>query len=193
MAGARPSPAGRTNSRCASPTPRRCAWFTAGPGNPWCSLHPLLPEAELKALLADVAETTVVAAHSHLPLDRRAGRWQLINPGTVGVPLDGQPGCARYALLEGSPAGWRVEQQCVTYDLAPLYAEFTHQRFVEEYGVSAQLVVEEFRRARLQLHPFNVWRQDCGLDGPPTAADLARFRAEDIWRYTPPEYHFGRG
>ena len=77
------------------------------PGNPWCSLHPLLPEAELKALLTDVAETTVVAAHSHLPLDRRAGRWQLVNPGTVGVPLDGEPGFAHYARcsMAARPAG----------------------------------------------------------------------------------------
>lgn len=163
------------------------------PGDPWRSLHPLLPEAELEAMLAGVEETTVVAAHSHLPLNRRVGRWQLVNPGTVGVPLDGRPGCARYALLQGSPAGWRVEQQCVTYDLEPLFAEFTRQGFVDEYGVTAQLVIEEFRTAYLQVHPFNLWRQASCPDAPPDAALLARFREANILQYTPREYHCGRG
>ena len=162
------------------------------PGDPWCSLHPLLSEAEVAARLEGVAETTVVAAHSHLPLDRRAGRWQLINPGTVGVPLGGEPGFAHYALLDGSEAGWHVRQQCVAYDPAPLFAEFARQRFVENYGVSAQLVVEEFRTAYMQLHPFNRWRIACCPDAPLNAATLARFRAADIWHYTPPEYHSGR-
>lgn len=165
--------------------------FHGAPGDPWRSLHPLLPEAELASLLATVAETTVVSAHSHLPLQRRVGRRQLINPGTVGVPLDGRPGVAHYALLEGTPDGWRVEPQRVAYDQAPLFAEFARQRFVEQYGLTAQLVVEEFRTARLQVHPFNRWRQACCPDAPLDAATLARFRAVDIWRYTPPEYHIG--
>lgn len=162
------------------------------PGDPWRSLHPLLTQAELVALLEGVAEPCVAAAHSHLPLDRRAGRWQLINPGSVGVPLDGRPGVARYALLEGTPEGWRVEPQCVNYDPAPLFDEFERQGFVEQYGVTAQLVVEEFRSARLQVHAFNEWRRRCCPEAPLNAATLANFREADIWRYTPREYHIGR-
>ncbi|MCY4527028.1 MAG: metallophosphoesterase family protein [Anaerolineaceae bacterium] len=162
------------------------------PGDPWRSLHPLLPEAALVSLLAGVDEPVVLAAHSHLPLDRRAGRWHLINPGSVGVPLDGRPGVARYALLEGSAAGWRVEQHCVRYDPAPLFAEFERQRFVERFGITAQLVIEEFRQARLQVHAFNEWRRQCSPGSPLDANTLARFRAADIWQYTPMEYHVGR-
>ncbi len=163
------------------------------PGDPWRSLHPLLPEAEVARYLAGVAETTVVAAHSHLPLNRRVGRWQLINPGTVGVPLDGRPGVAHYALLQGTPAGWQVRQQRIPYDPTPLFAEFERQRFVARHGVTAQLVVKEFRTATLQVHPFNLWRQAGRLQGLPDAAQLARFREADILQYTPPEYHCGRG
>ena len=163
------------------------------PGDHLCSLHPLLDEATLAGRLAEVAEPTVVAAHSHLPLDRQAGGRHLINPGSVGVPLDGRPGIARYALLEGRPAGWSVRQQCVSYDLTPLFAEFARQGFAEQYGITAQLVIEEFRTATLQVHPFNVWRQSCCPRALLNAATLARFRAADILQYTPPEYHFGRG
>ena len=163
------------------------------PGDHLRSLHPLLPEAELVALLEGVEEPWVAAAHSHLPLQRRAGRWQVINPGSVGVPLDGRPGIARYALLQGGPAGWRVEPQCVHYDPAPLFAEFGRQRFVEQYGITAQLVVEEFRQARLQVHSFNQWRRRHCPGSPLDGEALAQFRAADIWQFTPPEYHIGRG
>ena len=51
----------------------------------------------------------------------------------------------------------------------------------------------KFRTAYMQLHPFNRWRMACCPDAPLDSATLARFRAVDIWRYTPPEYHSGRG
>ena len=166
--------------------------FHGAPADPWRSLHPLLSDAQLSALLADVAETTVVAAHSHLPLDRHVGRHHLVNPGSVGLPLDGRTGIANYALLDGARSGWQLRQQSVAFDPAPLFVEFARQRFVEQFGPSAQLVVEEFRSARLRLHPFNNWRQTSCPDAPLDAATLARFRAADIWRHTPPEYHIAR-
>jgi predicted phosphodiesterase len=161
------------------------------PGNPWKSLHPLLSEEEVMAALQGVEETTLIGAHSHLAMSRHVGRWHVLNPGSVGVPLDGD--CrASYMLLEGSESGWKPTFRRVPFDYEPLFAEFERQRFVEKYGVPGVLVVEEFKTARLQIHPFNLWRQAVHPGQPVTADLLAAFRQTDPWGYTPLEYHVNR-
>ena len=90
---------------------RRCAWCMARLATPGAAAS-LAFGGGGGARAEGVAETTVVAAHSHLPLDRRAGRWQLINPGTVGVPLGGEPAlpttrCSMAARPAGASAAAR--------------------------------------------------------------------------------------
>ena len=69
-------------------------------------------EAEL---LAGVAEPRVVFGHTHLQFKRAsAGGITLVNPGSVGLPLDGDTRAA-YALLH--PSG-EVELRRVAYDHA---------------------------------------------------------------------------
>ncbi len=54
----------------------------------------------------------VCVGHTHLPLHLDLGRWQLINPGSVGQPRDGDPRAA-YAVIEGG----KVEFRRVPYDI----------------------------------------------------------------------------
>ncbi len=63
-------------------------------------------------LLADVGERRLIFGHTHLPF-RRIGvaGIELINPGSVGMPFDGDPR-ASYALLSGDA----VEHRRVAYD-----------------------------------------------------------------------------
>ena len=136
-------------------------------GSPRDNTEPMYagsPEAELAAMLAGVEETTVVAAHTHLPLDRQVpGRpdgasWRLLNPGSVGVPLDGYF-VSRYLLLEGAPAGWTATAREVPLDPAPVLREFERQGFAAACGVIGHFVMAEFRNARLELPTFLSWRQ----------------------------------
>jgi len=112
-------------------------------------IFPTVGEAELALLLAGVSEGTIVAAHTHLPLDRRIGRWHILNPGSVGVPLQGEL-IASYLLLDGDQSGWRGTFRRVPIDNDVLFAAFTESGFAAECGVVGELVIDEFRTARLQ-------------------------------------------
>lgn len=72
--------------------------------------EPADDEAEL---LADVAEPRLVFGHTHLPFRRvSASGVELINPGSVGMPFDGDVRAA-YALLHENGS---VEHRRVAYD-----------------------------------------------------------------------------
>lgn len=71
------------------------------------------PAAEDARRLAGVGDRTVVFGHSHVQFPARDGpnATRLLNPGSVGQPLDGDPRAA-YALLDGG----EVELRRVEYD-----------------------------------------------------------------------------
>jgi predicted phosphodiesterase len=136
-------------------------------GSPRSNTEPMFPgatDADLAAMLAGVDEQTVIAAHTHLPMDRQVpGRpdgecWRVLNPGSVGNPLDGVAVC-RYLLLEGSAAGWRASARELPLDPGPVLRDFEREAFGQVCGVVGQLVMREHRHARIELLPFLTWRQ----------------------------------
>jgi diadenosine tetraphosphatase ApaH/serine/threonine PP2A family protein phosphatase len=71
------------------------------------------PAADEHELLAGVAERRLVFGHTHLPLRRVSdGGIELVNPGSVGMPFDGDPRAA-YAVLYDDD---QVEHRRVAYD-----------------------------------------------------------------------------
>lgn len=155
-------------------------------------LYPDLTDAQAAERLAGVDETIVIAAHTHLPMDRPAGRWRVLNPGSVGVPLDGAPGGvyqARYLVLEAVAGAWRAEFRAAPFDLRPVLETFAQQDFAAQYGVTAELVIQEFAQARLRIVPFLAWRAAQRPDAPLTPDLLAEFATINPWTYTPAAYH----
>jgi predicted phosphodiesterase len=150
-------------------------------------LYPTATEADITEALAGGEETTVVAAHTHLAMDRQVGRWHLLNPGTVGVPLSGQH-CASYMLLEGDADGWRATRRTLPLDPAPVLAEFERQDFVAQVGVVGQLVLREFANARLEAPPFLQWKQQHYPEAPLDEALLPAYAAADPRDYLPEPY-----
>jgi putative phosphoesterase len=65
-----------------------------------------------KARLGSINADYVCVGHSHVPFHIDFGRLQLINPGSVGQPRDGDPRCS-YAVLENG----RLEFRRVEYDI----------------------------------------------------------------------------
>ena len=61
---------------------------------------------------AGVHEGCIVTAHTHMQYDRRVGETRLLNPGSVGLPYELEPGHAYWALL-----GPDVELRRTAYDL----------------------------------------------------------------------------
>jgi predicted phosphodiesterase len=70
------------------------------------------PAARLERILTGVPEAVVVGGHTHQQFDRRAGRWRVVNAGSVGVPYEGRA-AAFWALL-----GPHVELRETAYDIA---------------------------------------------------------------------------
>ncbi|HEX8053219.1 MAG TPA: metallophosphoesterase family protein [Thermoleophilaceae bacterium] len=98
-------------------------------GSPVSDVRSFLPEpaGDEDELLAGVAADRLVFGHTHLQFRRRAARGiELINPGSVGMPFDGDPR-AGYALL-GDDGD--VELRRVAYDQAASAAA-VRERFPE--------------------------------------------------------------
>jgi predicted phosphodiesterase len=68
------------------------------------------PDDVVAGMLAGAQEATVVCGHTHMQVDRRVGRWRVVNAGSVGMPYEHEPG-ARWALL-----GPDVELRSTEYD-----------------------------------------------------------------------------
>ena len=84
-------------------------------GAPVSDVRSFLPEAADgdEELLGGVEARRVVFGHTHLAFERVGPRSvELVNPGSVGMPFDGDPRAA-YALLR---EGGEVEQRRVAYD-----------------------------------------------------------------------------
>lgn len=159
------------------------------PDDPWTAMYPGSPPMAIRQWLDGTAERAIIAAHSHVAMERHVAGRHIFNPGSVGVPLDGEHS-ASYMILEGRADGWSlVAHRRVPFELARLEAEFERQNFVARCGVTGQLVLEEFRAARLYLAPYIDWKLDAYPDGPDSPELLREFLALDNrCHWTPPDY-----
>jgi predicted phosphodiesterase len=108
------------------------------------------------------------------PIDRWVGEemlhrhWHLINPGSVGLPLNGDP-CAQFALLENVPedvelGGWRATMYRITYDRRPALAAYAETGMLAAGGVITQLFYWELVTAQPEIILFYRWAREHGLD-----------------------------
>lgn len=87
----------------------------ASPPSDVRSFSPESAPEEEDELLEGIAEPRLVFGHTHVPFVRTSsGGVELVNPGSVGMPFDGDPRAA-YALL--APGG-TIEHRRVAYDHA---------------------------------------------------------------------------
>jgi putative phosphoesterase len=95
-------------------------------GAPRSDMDSFLPEPADSddQLLAGVDARTVVFGHTHLPVDRQHDGIHLVNPGSVGLPFDGDPR-AHWALLHDDGG---AELRRVAYDVEEAAAGL-HERY----------------------------------------------------------------
>lgn len=86
----------------------------ASPKDPLYSyrLRPDLDDESLKKDLEGVRADIVLVGHTHLPMSRGAWTKVILNPGSVGQPLDGNPQVS-YAVIQNGVA----EIRRVAYDI----------------------------------------------------------------------------
>jgi diadenosine tetraphosphatase ApaH/serine/threonine PP2A family protein phosphatase len=95
-------------------------------------------------LLAGIRTGRVVFGHTHVQFTRvRADGVELVNPGSVGMPLDGDHRAA-YALLHDDGT---IEHRRVAYDHAAV-TEALRERYGDEGWV--QRIAHRFEHARFE-------------------------------------------
>jgi putative phosphoesterase len=104
-------------------------------------------EERVAAALAGVSERVVVCGHTHVQFDRNVAGKRLVNPGSVGMPYEPQPG-AYWALL-----GSDVEFRRTDYDLEAAAAAVRASGFpaAEEHAAENVLTVPSAEEATEQF------------------------------------------
>jgi predicted phosphodiesterase len=113
-------------------------------GSPDSDVRSFMPEAadDEDELLRGVTARRLIFGHTHLPFRREGRGIELINPGSVGMPFDGDPRAA-YALLYDDG---RVEHKRVSYD-----HEASAARVRSFDAPWAEVVAERILRARVDV------------------------------------------
>jgi putative phosphoesterase len=90
------------------------------------------PSEALLALASEAGADLIACGRSHRPSTRQVdGAW-FINPGSVGLPVDGDPR-ASYALLDVSRAELQVQHHRVGYDMEQLVATLRDENLPEAF------------------------------------------------------------
>lgn len=166
------------------------------PGRNRVGFYRAQPDAAIAAELDGVAERTLITAHTHVQIDRQVTvmqdgglldpadphgvadhhgqpmapyrRWHVVNPGSVGLPLDGRT-VAQFALLESVPehvawGGWQVTHYAVTYDLRRALEAYYTSGMLEAGGVYSLLFYWELVTAEPEIIRFYRWAMTNGHD-----------------------------
>jgi putative phosphoesterase len=113
----------------------------ASPRSDMLSFRPDSAEAD-GDLLAEDDPDVIVFGHTHIQFQRSSGRRTLVNPGSVGLPFDGDRRAA-YALR---PDGGEFDLRRVEYD-THAYAQTVRERMGVTLGEAVETLVRRLERA----------------------------------------------
>ena len=94
----------------------------ATPADDESNLLPNTPDDDVRPHIAGLDARLLLYGHTHRPVDRIVDSVRLVNDGSVGLPLDGDPRPA-YALLDFEGGQCTVTIRRVTYDREAVIAE----------------------------------------------------------------------
>jgi predicted phosphodiesterase len=126
------------------------------PGNFFAGFRPDSPDRWIEQQLRPIPEPTVADGHTHFPMERRVGRWQIVNTGSAGAPFDGDPR-PDYVLLDGDRAGWRVTIRRVEYDRDAVAAGYHASGLARDGGVLSVLFHRSVMTGQPWVSDFNWW------------------------------------
>jgi predicted phosphodiesterase len=109
--------------------------------SPVSDVRSFLPEPgdDEEELLEGIEERRLVFGHTHLPFRREArGGIELVNPGSVGMPFDGDTRAA-YAVVRDDGV---LEHRRVEYDSPQAAARLVRERFGDAWAETVALRIE---------------------------------------------------
>lgn len=161
------------------------------PGNSRAGVLPHLEDEQVGEMLRDVPQHSVITAHTHMPGERwirrhpdmpsplspnppfkspelRSGQWHIINPGSVGLSLNGSAH-AHYVRLESVPdapesEGWRAVFRRVPYDRERTLRAFHERGDLAAGGPIAEMFYWVVVTGRSELTQFFAWARGRGYD-----------------------------
>lgn len=153
--------------------------FHGTPDSPWESIFWTMTDEEISRLLSNVEAEFIICGHTHLPMDRQVHRWRILNPGSVGIPLDGIRS-ASYMILEGNEQGWEPSFRRIAFDYTVIFDEFEKSGYNRECGPIGRLIVEIYKRAR-PTFGFLKWREQHRPDSTLTFELVEEFFRQANW------------
>lgn len=165
------------------------------PGRNRVGFYQQQPVEKIIAEIDTIPQRTLVSAHTHVQIDRHVSldpdpewdffadphgdshhaedrpantHWHVVNPGSVGLPLDGDPR-AQLALLESVPehqelGGWSATHYRIEYDRCAALVAFEETGMMEAGGVISKLFYWELVTAEPEIILYHHWARDNGFD-----------------------------
>jgi putative phosphoesterase len=128
-------------------------------GNPFEGFYPDMSDEQIRAKLTGIDEEVVVSAHTHRPLARQVGAKQVFNPGSVGMPYNGDPR-AQYLLLDFDGSEWQPLFRRIDYDRGLVREAFDRLGLFEAYGPLAPLYWQTIATGYPWVSDFQIWMRD---------------------------------
>jgi predicted phosphodiesterase len=116
----------------------RVVAFHANPRDDETFLPPDAEEAQMADYFSGVDARLVLYGHTHRPVDRAAAGVRIVNVGSVGLPLDGDPRSA-YALLDFEGETCQVSIRRMDYDRQVVIDELAYVSHPAQAWVSGIL------------------------------------------------------
>lgn len=126
------------------------------PGNFFAGFRPDSPADWAVRHLGLIAESTVADGHTHFPMVRQIGRWQVINTGSAGAPYDGDPRVS-YALMDSAPNCWDVTIRRIDYDRERVEQAYHVTGLDVEGGVLGEMFHRTVMTGQPWVSDFNWW------------------------------------
>ena len=129
------------------------------PGNPFVGFSPGMSDATMMQYMADIDAPVVIGAHTHRPLDRQLPGQRVLNPGSVGMPYNGDPR-AQYLVLDGADRQWSATFCQVAYDRGVVRRAFVEQGLFDAYGPLGRLYLLTIETGEPWVSDFTYWMNE---------------------------------
>ena len=98
-------------------------------------------QTSIDEVFARFDEPVLVCGHSHIPWKRELDGRLAVNPGSVGIPINGDTR-AQYALLTWAGEHWQAEHRAIDYDRDRIRAAYRESGILEIEGAFARAQLE---------------------------------------------------
>lgn len=168
--------------------------FHGMPGNPFIGIYPGLDAQKVAQAITIYDEPVLICGHTHRPLDRtftkaesvsaasaetmRPCEQRVLNPGSVGMPYNGDPR-VQYMLLDlvqkNGQTTWQPRFRQLPYDLSLVEQAFHERGMLAESGPIAKLSLRTIKDAQPWVSDFGQWLRGQPLElrrDPSSAVEL---------------------